>query len=224
MATGQDLLDTMEDLDQELENQSGEADVARSLRALNRAQDLWETLLSDVPSAFGDTSGTVATAANTETTAFPTGVLRIDRMQYIDPGTSRPAWDLRSNGYAGSHAFSNYWPWNIISTVTSGKPRRFWTNGRLIYWDPFPDGIHTVRWYGLQSASNITAGGTFAYTDELILPISALAVRILATGVGDNSGDYISMAEETLGPVLRRHGRFVRDIPNSLLYVRDHES
>src|SRR3990170_3160975 len=102
MATGQSLLDRMELLDQELQLQSGENDVTRGLLALNVAQDYLETLLAVIPQVSGDNTTTVVTAASTETTAFPTGYLRIDRMQWIDPATSRPSGpDLVQLGYVG---------------------------------------------------------------------------------------------------------------------------
>src|SRR3990167_9038126 len=96
MATGQSLLDRMELLNQELQLQSGESDVTRGLTALNVAQDCFEARAAARPNIYGSTTpvGTVTTTVNTENTAFPTGLLRLDRLQYIDPGTSRPAWDL----------------------------------------------------------------------------------------------------------------------------------
>jgi len=87
--TGQNLLDRMELVNQELQLQAGEADVVRGLVALNVAQDYLESLLASRGKSFiGTTPGNVVTAANTETTAFPAGVLRIDRMQVLDATTS----------------------------------------------------------------------------------------------------------------------------------------
>ena len=79
MASGQDLLDLMELLNQELQLQTGEENVARGLVALNAAQDAFEGLAALRPKILGSRTGTVTTAANTETTAFPSGLLRVDR-------------------------------------------------------------------------------------------------------------------------------------------------
>ena len=93
--TGQALLDRMEDLNRELDLQAGEADVTRGLRALNTAQDHFETLLSvESPNGLGSTTGTVTTAAGTETTAFPTGMIRLDAVWLLDADTSRPSYEL----------------------------------------------------------------------------------------------------------------------------------
>ena len=57
--TGQDLLDRMELVNQELQLQSGEADVTRGLLALNVAQDYLESILALHPGMMSDTTGTV---------------------------------------------------------------------------------------------------------------------------------------------------------------------
>ena len=101
MATGQSILDLMEVMDRGLQLQSGETGVTLGLRAANAAQDYFESLLAVEPNVLGSTVGTVTTAADTETTTFPTGLLRIDRLQFIDPDTSRPSWDLDRVGYTG---------------------------------------------------------------------------------------------------------------------------
>ena len=103
MATGQTILDLMEVLDRGLQLQSGETGVTLGLRAVNASQDHLESLLALQPNVMGSTIGTVTTAANTETTTFPSGLLRIDRLQYIDPDTSRPVWDLARVGGVGDH-------------------------------------------------------------------------------------------------------------------------
>jgi hypothetical protein len=56
--TGQTLLDTMELLNQELQLQSGEADVVRGLLALNIAQDHFEASAAKRPNIFGSSDST----------------------------------------------------------------------------------------------------------------------------------------------------------------------
>ena len=159
----------------------------------------------------GDTTGTVATVNNTETTVFPAGVLRIDRLQFLDPTTSRPQWDLERIGPSGGHAMSRRWPFYLFTTQAPGRPYAYWTNGRNIYWAPLPNGAYNVRWYGLQSATDITAGGTFAYPDIVMLPLASFAVKLMGLGVGDDVGDHASLAQETFSPVISALERYVRD-------------
>lgn len=221
--TGQSLLDLMEDLNPELQLQSGEKDVNKALRLLNAAQDFFETMIAAHTDVLGGQVGTVTTTGSTESTAFPTGVLRVDRLQYIDPTTSRPAWDLKKYKRVGAHAYNQFWPWTIASTSTTGKPRAYWTNGRNIYWDPLPSGTHTVRWYGLQSAADITASGTFTYPDSCALPFSVLAVRLVKSGLEDPVEDVTKLATDILQPLVTALANFDRDgaVPVQLRYSHD---
>src|SRR3990167_2653125 len=226
MASGQDLLDRMELLNQELQLQSAEADVTRGLLALNVAQDVFEAQAALRPAIYGSTTpvGTVTTTINTETTAFPTGVLRIDRMQFIDPTTSRPAWDIYPIRRVGAHAWNTYWPLNLVSTSSTGRPRAYWTNRINIYWDPLPSGTHTVRYYGFTPAAAITAGGTFAYEDIVMLPLAAFAVRLWKTGLDDSEASAARLAEEYFDPVLDQLGNFNKDGAVGLEYTYTHDT
>jgi hypothetical protein len=204
MATGQTLLDTMEIMDRGLQLQSGET--------VNAAQDHFESMMSLQPNVMASSIGTVTTAASTESTAFPSGVIRLDRMQFIDPDTSRPAWDLERVGPVGDHyASGGVYPSLQFNATTSGRPVRYWTNGSNIYWDPLPDATHTVRYYGMKAASDITAGGTFAYPDIVMLPIVQFAVRMLRIGKDDEAGPVIDLGNQIFGPVIQTLARFNRD-------------
>ena len=208
MATGQTLMDTMEVMDRGLQLQSGETGVTLALRALNAAQDHFESMLALQPNVMASSIGTVTTSANTESTAFPTGLIRVDRLQFIDPDTSRPAWDLERVGGVGDHYTSGVIQFN--NTVT-GRPIRYWTNGSHIYWDPLPDATNTVRYYGMKAATDITAGGTFAYPDIVMLPIAQFAVRMLRVGKDDEAGPVIDLGNQIFGPVIQTLARFNRD-------------
>jgi hypothetical protein len=221
MATGQTLLDTMEVLNQELQLQSGEVDVARGLVALNRAQDYLEALIASERGVKGDTTGTVTTSASTESTAFPTGLLRLDRLQRLNATTSRPELDLRPIKHTGGHAPSGAWPF-VLSTSSEGAPVAYWTDARNIYWSPLPDATHTVRWYGFQAASDITASGTFAYDDVAILPLASFATRLLSIGLGDEQTDVATLAENTFRPLLRLLPRTNRDGAQDFSYRFSH--
>jgi hypothetical protein len=223
VATGQSMLDTMEVLDRGLQLQSGETGVTLALRALNASQDHFEALMALQPNVLGSSIGTVTTSASTESTAFPAGLVRLDRLQFIDPDTSRPAWDLERVGPVGDHYTSRTsYPTIQFNTTTSGRPVRYWTNGTYIYWDPLPDATHTVRYYGMNSASDITAGGTFAYPDIVMLPIVTFAVKMLRTGKDDEVAPITEVGMQVFGPVIQSMSRFNRDRPPGYDYRYDH--
>jgi hypothetical protein len=213
----------MEVLDNELQVQAGEDDVVVALRSLNAAQDYFEALSAKEPDILGDTKGTVTTSASTETTTFPTGLLRVDRLQFIDPTTSLPQWDLLPLRRTGSHIDRRFWPYNIFSVQSSpGRPAAYWTDGRNIYWDPLPDATHTVRWYGLQAATDITASGTFAYPDICMLPFASFAARLLSMGLADDSTELMLLAETQFKSIIDALRGFQRDGPGELHYTQTH--
>jgi hypothetical protein len=209
VATGQTLLDTMEVMDRGLQLQSGETGVTLALRALNASQDHFESMMALHPNVMGSSVGTVTTTASTETTAYPTGLTRLDRLQFIDPDTSRPAWDLDRIGPVGDHYSSSGSVY--AQSETTGRPARYWTNGVNFYWDPLPNGTHTIRYYGMKAASDITAAGTFAYPDIVMMPIMQFAVRMLRIGKDDESGPVVDLGMQVFGPVIQSMTRFNRD-------------
>tara|TARA_Y100000310_G_scaffold296953_1_gene329612 strand:+ start:479 stop:1153 length:675 start_codon:yes stop_codon:yes gene_type:complete len=222
MATGQSILDLMEGLDRELKLQSGEVDVTLGLKLLNAAQDYFESVIALQPNLLGDDIGTVTTTADTESTAYPSAVLRIDRLQFIDSATSRPAWDLDRIGNVGGHFVSQAMPILASSNTTTGKPVRYWTDGSNIYWDPLPSDTHTVRYYGLTAAADITAAGTFAYPDMVMLPLASFAARLFQIGKGDVSQSVGDLATEAFDPVVQTLSKFNRDRVQSYDYRYSH--
>lgn len=223
MATGQTLLDTMELLNQELQLQSGENDVTRGLVALNRAQDFFEARAAIYPDILGGSTGTVVTASSTETTAFPTGVLRVDGLQVLD-SNSRPIYNLDPIEETGGHVWNRYWPLSAFSTVSAGRPRAYWDDGTNIYWDPLPDAVYTIRWYGFKVKDDITAGGTFNYPDVVILPIASFAVRLIKTGIDDMPADVGRLAQEVFDPVLDTMSMHKRERPKGFVYRYTHDT
>ena len=222
--TGQSLLNLMEALNPELQLQATEDDVTRGLVVLNAAQDIFETLLAQHPGCLGNSVGTVTTSASTESTAFPTGMLRLDRLYYIDASTSRPAWKLSNIREIGGHGGYAYWPSMVSSANTGGKPKAYYTDGANIYWNPLPDGTHTVRWHGLNDAADITAAGTFAYPDAAALPIAIVACRIIKVGLEDPTQELTVLAKDVMEPVIETFRNFNRDGGTPLQYIYRHDT
>jgi hypothetical protein len=218
--TGQELLDRMELLDQELQLQAGEADVTRGLLALNVAQDHFESLAAVRKGLLGGSTGTVVTAASTETTSFPSGVLRIDRLVLLNQ-SGRPKSELDRLQRTGGHAARFKWPLNLTSQST-GEPSAYWTDGTNIYWDPLPSGVSTVRYYGFAAKTNITAGAAFLYPDVVAFPLAAFAVKVIKSGLDDGVQDIAQIAVETFKPVIEALSMFQRDGSQSLEYSDIH--
>lgn len=220
--TGQSLLDRMELVNSELQLQAGEANVTKGLVALNVAQDYFEALAATRPKLRGSKTGTVTTAAQTETTSWPAGVLRLDRLHLLD-ANGKPVQELRRLHRTGGHAVSVLWPWSI-SIPGSGSPRAYWADGTNIYWSPTPAGISTVRWYGFMAADDITASGTFSYPDIVALPLAAFAVRLFKGGLDDPAQDVAGLAQETFLAVLKTLELFNRDGAEPLEYTQVHRA
>jgi hypothetical protein len=220
--TGQSLLDRMELFNPELQLQPGEEDVTRGLLALNVAQDYFESLAAARPRISGDSTGTVVTADSTETTAFPSGLLRVDRLQTLNASTQRPRRELVPLERTGGQAVNGTWPLNLIDTASGGEPRAYWTNGTSIYWSPLPDAVYTVRYYGLSAAADITAGGTFAYKDIVSIPLASFATRLLKIGLEDPTADLASLAQEAFKATLDSLQNFNRDGAKGLEYREVH--
>lgn len=210
----------MELLDQELQNQSGEANVTRSLLALNVAQDYFESLAAQRGKLFGGQTGTIQMIGGEETTLFPPTLLRLDRLQLLDESTLRPQYDIISDKRAGGHIGTPIW-WDQATTGTA-TPRSYWSDGTCIYWAPVPLESRTVRYYGFVSASDITASRTFAYKDVVALPIASFAVRLIRSGIDDSGSDMSSLATECFGQTLDAMGNFRRDGAAGFEYERIH--
>lgn len=220
---GQDLLDLMEVLNPELQLQEGEPDVAKALLALNAAQDFFESLASQHPVFLGSSVGTVSTSTGVETVTFPSGLLRLDRLFLLrTDGTVES--ELFPALRAGGHVQPSMWPWNIINSAGSGKPYIYWTNGRLIYFNPIPSSSFDLRWHGFEAQDNITADGAFAYPEICKLPFVTFAVRLIKSGLDDSAQDIIQLATDTFSPVIASMSNFLRVGAAPFNYTRIHEA
>ncbi len=223
MATGQTLLNLVEVLHPELQNQPGEADVTKSLLALNMAQDYMESLLAAEPELMGDGVGNISTTAQIESTAFPANVLRIDKLQYLDPTTLLPVYDLEDLKKAGGHVNNSPWPINLVAT-SGAQPQAYYTNGTRIYWAPLPDNTYTIRWYGFKTADDITAGGTFAYRDICMNPLATMAARIVRIGLDDAADQLEKLAGDLFKPVITVLSNFRRERAPGYTYRNFHRT
>lgn len=216
------ILNIMEVLNAELQLQTGEADQAKGLIALNVAQDYFESLAAQRGKIFGSSIGTVATASGVESTVWPSTLLRLDRLQYLNG--SVPAWDVVPTRRAGGHAVTSYWPLNLILTPGTGAPTRYWADGTNIYWSPKPDGIYTVRWYGFASAADLTASNQLTYPDIVALPLATFANRLIKSGLDDNVQDLSALAQEVFAQALDALAGFNRDGATGLEYTQIHNT
>ena len=219
--TGQDILDLMEVMDQELELQTGEDDVANGLLALNVSQNMFEVVAASHKKFKGGQTTTVTTTASTETTTFPTGFLRIDRLQLLDASTLLPTRDLIDISDEGGHRVSSMWPLNLTSTTATGAPVGYYVDGTNIYWDPLPDGTRTVRVYGFKAAATLAAGTTLTYDDVVGNALAAYAVRVIRSGKDDPAD--LEMARELFDPIIQALKGFNRSGFNRPRYTRVHD-
>lgn len=222
MSSGQSILDRMEVLAPELQLQAGEANVAKGLVAVNMAQDYLESVFASYPGIWGGTTGTVVTVASTETTAFPTGVLRLDLVQLLDD-SGKVVRDLDPIYVTGGHARGSEWLQSTASSIT-GTPLGYWTNGLFLYWAPTPDAVYTLRWYGFQAGTDLTASGTVVYPDICLTPLATMAVRLIKTGLDDPIQQYQALATELFTPVVEALSHFQRERAPSVEYRYRHDT
>jgi hypothetical protein len=146
----------------------------------------------------------------------------VDALQGLE--NSLPAWSLDPIERTGGHARRGYWPYNLLYTSSTGKPSEYWTNGTNIYWSPIPDAVYSIRVYGYKSADDITASGTFAYPDGVMLPLATFAARLMKAGVDDDATDLDRLATALFGPVLDALSNFQREGPTGFQYEFPHDT
>ena len=203
------VLDFMGVFDNELDVESDGTDEARAIRALNIVQDWFEAIAAG-ESEMLQGYATLTTTANTEVSNWPTGLLRLDSLWYVDTTQTPnlPQWKLEPMYETGGHRPSLSWPETIVLSTTTGKPRRYYatgphTAGRL-FWEPVPDAVWTIRYYGLIAASDYTVRtGTFAYPDACAPAFAQEAAKILRIGRDDSINDLQRQATVSLGAALK---------------------
>lgn len=211
MATVQDALDIAESLNGELRLQSGENDVIRGIVIYKMALRHFETKAAAGARILGGSVTTVTTTVNTETTAFPTGYMRVDRLQLQFSNGQVKRTLERVSDY--EHAVRRFG--FSSSSSKTGEPDGYWTNGTLIYWVPLPDGTHTVRFSGFAvstAASGSTdATDTFPYNDIVLDPVGAFIAEVFNVRVDDTNAELQLMSARLFQPVLEVLSNFQRD-------------
>lgn len=215
MAVTSDLLAHMEDMDNVLASKAISSTTGalqnRALRALNRAQDYLEMVLARYPNLLVEVDDTTSTTANQEYSDLPARCKRVDAVWYIDSDTSRPGYMLDAIREPSGHRTGSPWPVFDWTSSTTGKPAAYWwerKNNRL-YWDRDPDSAYTMRVVGFFGEADMTISpdSTFAYGDELIVPVAAVALEIFRFRTDDNISEVRALAESWFVPVVQQMQR-----------------
>jgi hypothetical protein len=216
-----DLLTKMGVLDNELDTSSGGADESRCLSALDIAQDACESVIAGIPEMLG-TTGTLTTVANTEATAWPATLMRVDSIWKMNSTTNLPEYRIDEIQDVGGQAqVVNLWP--VYINQTPGPPRGYWTNRANVYWGPVPDAVYTLRVYGYYEKTAITLRSqTFELPNQVAAPMASFAVRIMSIGVGDDEEDTRRLANELYTPVIKMLQSPSVQRPQSRVYSRMH--
>lgn len=218
-----DVLTKMQVLDNELDVSSGGADETRALAALDMAQDAFEVVIAGVPEILG-TVGTVSTAANTEATAWPSALMRIDSLWMINAQNNLPSYQVEEiQDVGGQAAQAPFWPTTPSWNPTPGQPWGYWTNRASIYWAPVPDATYTVRVYGLYEKTSITSRSlTYEWPNQVSVPMASMAVRLMEMGVDDPSEELKALANEIYNPLIKMLQQPSRQRPQARYYTRMH--
>ena len=221
------VLSKMQVLDNELDTSSGGADETRSITALDMAQDAFEAFIANHPKLLG-TASTTTTTADTEATAWPSALMRLDTAWLVNTTSTPnlPQWELDIIQDTGGHIPPVPWPWGggvWATPAGKGQPVGLWTDRANLYWQPLPDTTYTVRLYGLFSKDEITSrSGTFAYPDVVAVPMASYAVRMMEMGIDDPSDELAALADELYGPVINLLRRPTRQRAQSRQYQYMH--
>ena len=224
------LLEYMTVFDNELEIEADGTDETRAIRALNIVQKWFEAIAAS-ESEMLQRYSTLTTTADTEVTTWPTGLLRLDSLWYVDTTTSPnlPQWQLEPMYETGGHRPSMSWVETIAVAASTGKPRRYYATGPhtagRIFWEPVPDAVWTIRYYGLIAADDYTVRtGTFAYPDPCAPAFAQEAAKLLRIGRDDNITDLQRQATVSLGAALKMCERWWNDEVGARHYQDAHET
>lgn len=219
-----DLLDAMSMLDNELDTEAGGVNEAQCIKALTHAQKYFETVAAMFPRVYQTGVTTISTAANTETTTYPSLLRRLDGIWLLD-ANNRPIREIERIDHVGGHVPSLPWPLQVTMSAGSGGPGGYYANMAQFYWLPLPDGVYNARIYGLFAQASFAArGDNYNYHDYTILALAQFAVKVLSIGVADSTDELMELADQLFKPLLRSLRKFDRTAPRGRFYGRVHDT
>lgn len=221
------LLDRMVLGDVELRVGARQPDEARALTALDTVQDWLEAVIASEPKLL-QTDSTLTTTANQEYTTWPSGLLRLDALWYVNTSSTPnlPAFEVDIIQQTGGHRPALAWPMSsvILPGTGTGVPREASVVGvSKINWSPIPNAVYTYRWYGFIAATDITVRTqTYAYPDHLSVAHAMYAAKLLRLSKDDAIDALQAEAQAAFAPSIRALRKTVRVGPSPRTYSEIH--
>lgn len=225
--TLQTIFDRMSLYDNQLDLISGGNDVVRGLTAVNMVQDWFELAAADIVDLL-QTHSTLTTTASTETTNWPTGLLRLDGHPFLLDSNGVQVRELSKIDQTGGHQPAFPWPLDQVSgLVINGAPWEYYAQGQggKFYWSPKPDAVYTIRVYGLWAVADYTAASdTFGYPDSVALTLVPHAAQVFRIGLDKDFSAQQSTAVSAFRAVAKALRSQVREGPVSRVYSDHHDT
>lgn len=219
-----DLLNMTMQFDNEIDASAGGADESRMIISLNMATNYLESVAASLPKVLsrrGDNP--IQTAANIESSPCPRDLLRIDKLWMIDTTTNNPIWPMTRIDEVGGHMPALPWPLNYVMNPAPGQPRAYYADSDTLYWLPVPNGVYSVRAYGVWSVDDyVDRDSQFLLPDLCALPIAAFATKYGTIALDDPTDEIQKVAVEMFTPVLRALRRRDRSRPTGKHYENFH--
>lgn len=219
-----DVLALMPLFDNGLRVGVGEPDEARAVLALTTGQHYFETLCATLPRAFQTAVDTLQTTAHTESTAWPSALLRLDAIWLLDATTNLPIRRLHRIDEVGGQVPALPWPLQLTYSAGVGDPAGYYANMAQFYWLPVPATTgQKFRIYGLfEQAEFATRASNFLYPARCKSVFAEFAAKLLKNAVGDDSTDIDGLAAAIYKPLLKQLRKFDRSEPHGRYYSEIH--
>ena len=230
--TVQSIFDTITAIDNERSLAAGGDEVTTGLIIVATVTKWLESEASLIEGVLA-THDLLYTAENVETTDWPTELMRLDALWYIDTNTARPVYKIEKIQGIGNHTPGLTWPYSPLmfgsSSSVTGKPREYAGSGPggQFYWAPLPDDEYIIRAYGLWAAPDnfyADASTAFPYPSTLRLPFAAMCDRLFRTGLDRDTSEIKELAGTTFRKELNGLARFNQDGPDSRVYSEVHDA
>lgn len=222
-ATVADVFKSMLVFDNELELGAGEADEQLGLEALNIAQHYFETLAAVYPRLLQSVVS-LGAIGNVGSSGFPTSLLRLDEIVYLN-ASNQPIWSLdRGSDLAMLPALP--WPLQLYNSVDGqGSISSYSASLSQFFWLPTPQLAAAIRLYGfIEQPEFIARTDPFGYPLRCKSAIANFAVKLMAGGVDDATGDLDRLGAQIFTPLLRGLRRFDRTGSDSRVYGDFHDT